>query len=270
MRFGARSPSVAGTEGWNDGGADETTVWPVRRATLRDRDRESMKINVVLVDGRKLFREGLCALLEKHADIKVVGEADDAAAAPKLVKALSPHVVILNVSLSTRDAANAVRAVAASGAASNATASGGTTPGTRVLLLTVHSDPAFFRELLEAGAAGCLTKESASEELVTAIRTVMTRKIYLSPAIADAVVSGFVIPRSKQAAKRLLSSREREILQRVADGETTRHIAARLEVSTKTIETYRRRVMQKLRLRSVAELTKYAVREGLTSLEMQA
>jgi len=227
-----------------------------------------MKINVVLVDGRKLFREGLCALLEKHSDIKVVGEADEAAAAPKLVKALSPHVVILNVTLSTRDAANAVRAIAASGA-SGASGAGSST-GSQVILLTAHSDPAFFREVLQAGAAGCLTKESASEELVSAIHTVMTRRIYLSPAIADAVVSGFVIPRTKQAERRMLSSREREILQRVADGETTRQIADRLDVSTKTVETYRRRLMEKLHLRSVAELTKYALREGLTSLELHS
>ena len=113
-----------------------------------------MKVNVLLVDRRKLFREGLCALLEKHQDIRVVGEADEAGAAPKLVKALSPHVVILNLALSTRDAANAVKTIVASGAAS----------GTRVILLTVHADATFFREILQAGAAGCLTKESASEE----------------------------------------------------------------------------------------------------------
>jgi DNA-binding NarL/FixJ family response regulator len=105
---------------------------------------------------------------------------------------------------------------------------------------------------------------------MTSIRTVMSGRIYLSPAIAEAVVTGYVIPKSKRAARQLLSSREREILQRVADGETTKQIAARLGVSSKTIETYRRRVMEKLRLRSVAELTKYAVREGLTSLELQA
>jgi DNA-binding NarL/FixJ family response regulator len=104
---------------------------------------------------------------------------------------------------------------------------------------------------------------------VTAIRTVMAGRIYLSPVIAEAVVTGYVIPKSKHAAKQLLSSREREILQRIADGETTKHIASRLGVSSKTIETYRRRVMEKLHLRSVAELTKYAVREGLTSLELQ-
>src|SRR5690349_2782991 len=109
-----------------------------------------MKINVVLVDGRKLFREGLCALLDKHADVKVVGEADEATAAPKLVRALSPHVVILNVMLSTRDAANAVRTIVGAGGAG----------GTQVILLTAHSDPAFFREVLQAGAGACLTKES--------------------------------------------------------------------------------------------------------------
>jgi DNA-binding NarL/FixJ family response regulator len=219
-----------------------------------------MKLNVLLVDGRKLFREGLCALLEKHPDVKVVGEADDAATAPKLVRALQPDVVILNLPLSTRDAANAVRTICTAGSPA----------GTRVVLLTVHTDPAFFREILQAGAAGCLTKESASEDLMTSIRTVMAGRIYLSPAIAEAVVTGYVIPKSKRAARQLLSSREREILQRVADGETTKQIAARLGVSSKTIETYRRRVMEKLRLRSVAELTKYAVREGLTSLELQA
>ena len=177
-----------------------------------------MKLNVLLVDGRKLFREGVCALLEKHADLKVVGEADDAAAAPKLVKALGPHVVVLNLTLSSRDATDSVRAIAAAGA--------------KVLLLTAHTDPVFFRDILQAGAAGCLTKESASEDLVTAIRTVMSGRIYLSPAIAEAVVTGYVIPKGRQAAKQSLSSREREILQRIADGETTKQIAAGLDVST--------------------------------------
>jgi len=218
-----------------------------------------MKTHVLVVDGRKLFREGICALLERRTDIKVVGEADAASAAPNLVEALSPDVVILNISPPNGDAATAVKRIAAAGGPK----------GPRVILLTVHSDPPFFREVLQAGAAGCLTKESASEDLVTAIHTVTAGRIYLSPAIAEAVVAGYVSPRAKTLAKRVLSSREREILRRIADGETTRDIAAGLQVSTKTIETYRRRVMEKLRLRTVAELTKYAVREGLTSLELQ-
>lgn len=216
-----------------------------------------MKVNVVLVDGRKLFREGLGALLEKHADLKVVGEADDPAAAPKLVKALAPHVVILNITLSTRSAADAIESIATARA------------GTRVVVLTLQADAGFVREVLQAGASACLTKESASSELVTAIRAVMTRQTYLSPTLADAVVAGYVLPRGKRNAGRNLSSREREILQRIADGQTTKAIASALGVSTKTIETHRRRMMEKLGLHSVAELTKYAVRAGITSLEVQ-
>ena len=221
-----------------------------------------MNVRVLLVDGRKLFREGIRALLEKRSDISVVGEADDAVAAAKLVGALAPAVVILNLGPPLRNADDAIKRIRAA-----ADANGG---GVSVILLTVHADPSFFRDVLRAGAQACLTKESASEDLIDAIRTVMSGRVYLSPAIAEAVVSGYVIPTSKHAAGQLLSSREREILGCVADGEATRHIASRLGVSSKTVETYRRRVMEKLRLRSVAELTKYAVREGLTSLERQA
>jgi DNA-binding NarL/FixJ family response regulator len=214
-----------------------------------------MRINLLLVDGRKLFREGLSVLLEKHADFTVVGEADDAAAAPKLVKALAPHVVILNATLPTRTTAKAIESIIAAKA------------GTRVIVLTFQADASFARDVLQAGGSACLTKESASSELVTAIRTVMSRQTYLSPMIADAVVAGYVLPQGKRSPRRALSSREREILQRIADGQTTKEIASALGVSAKTIETHRRRMMEKLALHSVAELTKYAVREGLTSLE---
>ena len=216
-----------------------------------------MKINVLLVDGRKLFREGLSVLLEKHPDLNVVGEADDAAAGSKLVKALAPHVVIFNATLSDGSAARAVESIATA------------KPGTRIIVLTFQADAAFIRDVLQAGASACLTKESASSELVTAIRTVISRQTYLSPGIADAVVAGYVLPRGKRRAGRHLSAREREILQRIADGQTTKEIASTLGVSTKTVETHRRRMMEKLALHSVAELTKYAVREGLTSLEMR-
>jgi DNA-binding NarL/FixJ family response regulator len=218
---------------------------------------EDKRISVLLVDGRKLFREGLGALLEKHADIKVAGEADDPAAAPKLVKALSPHVVILNVSLNTRSVARSIESI--------------TKSGSRVIVLTFQPDAAFIRDVLQAGAAACLTRESASAELVAAIRTVASEQTYLSPTIADAVVAGYLLPHGKRkGGPRHLSSREREILQRIADGQSTKAIASALGVSAKTIETHRRRLMQKLSLHSVAELTKYAVRAGLTSLELQA
>jgi DNA-binding NarL/FixJ family response regulator len=218
-----------------------------------------MKIHVLLADGRKILREGLCVLLEKHADIKVVGEAEDAQGAIKLAKALSPDIVIVNLALATKGAQDLIQAMRVA------------CPTARVLALTLWPNTTFIREILEAGAAGCLTKECASADLVTAIRTVMTHKVYLSPRIAEAVVNGYVLPAGGKAAggARALSARERQILRRIADGETTKQIALAFKVSTKTIETHRRRIMQKLGKHSVAELTKYAVREGLTSLELQ-
>ena len=217
-----------------------------------------MKIHVLLADGRKILREGLCVLLEKHADIKVIGEAEDAQAAIKLAKAVSPDIVIVNLALATKGAQDLIQAMRVA------------CPTARVLALTLWPNTTFIREILEAGAAGCLTKECASSDLVTAIRTVMTHKVYLSPRIAEAVVNGYVLPRGKSTGgARALSARERQILRRIADGETTKQIALAFKVSTKTIETHRRRIMQKLGKHSVAELTKYAVREGLTSLELQ-
>jgi DNA-binding NarL/FixJ family response regulator len=209
-----------------------------------------MPINVLLVDGPKLFREGLSALLEKHADFKVVGEADAVPAAPKLVKALAPDIVVLI--LSTRSAARSIEGVVSTGA--------------RVIVLAFHADPEFVRDVLKAGAAACLTRDSESAELIATVRSAVAKQTHLSPTVAADVVAGCGLPRGK----RELSSREREILQRVADGQTTKGIASALGVSGKTIETHRRRMMEKLGLHTVAELTKYAVRAGLTSLEMRA
>jgi DNA-binding NarL/FixJ family response regulator len=218
----------------------------------------NMKIHVLLADGRKILREGLCLLLEKHPDIKVVGEAEEAAAAVRLATALTPDLVILNVTASTLGADRVIRAIRAA------------SPSTRLLALGVRAEAPFIRQVLEAGASACLTRQCAAAELVTAIRAVMTHKVYLSPRIAEAVVSGYVLPAADGTAPggRALSPRERQTLQRIADGQTTKQIAAALRLSAKTVETHRRRIMQKLALHSVAELTKYALREGLTSIEV--
>lgn len=214
-----------------------------------------MGTNVLLADGRKLFREGLSVLLEKHADIHVIGEAEDGQSAAKLMRAMSPHVVILNATLSTRATADLVRSLR------------GAQKEVRVIVLSMHPTLPFVREILEAGAAACLTKECASEELVSAIRTVVQGRVYLSSKIGELVVSGYVGTAARANAPRPLSEREREILRRIAEGQTTKQIAQALRVGTKTVETHRRRMMEKLNKHSVAELTKYAVMEGLTSLE---
>ena len=141
-------------------------------------------------------------------------------------------------------------------------------PNVRVVALTMDPTPHLLRDLLNVGVHGCLTKQSSATELVEAIRTVMTDTMYLSPALVDLVANGNGHPLpAPSIPTRPLAPREREILQRIAGGETTKEIARALGVGTKTVETHRRRMMQKLNKHSVAELTKYAVREGLTPLE---
>ena len=233
-----------------------------------------MKTSVILVDGRKMMREGLRLLLERHEDIHVAGEADEGRAAAKIVKALSADVALLNVTFLSREVRDVIKTLSRGGK-------------TKVVCLTISHDAAFVRDLLQAGAVACLTKEAAADELVTAIRTVVDGTVYLSPSVAHAVVAQYVAPstskrrsggdaangtggggRATDAAA--LTPREREILRRIADGESSKQIAAALEIGLKTVDTHRRRLMEKLKCYSVAELTKYAVRHGLTPLEAGA
>jgi DNA-binding NarL/FixJ family response regulator len=215
-----------------------------------------MKTRVVVADARKIYREGICALLERHTDIKLVGEADLGQAAVKLAAAMTPDVAVLNVSASTHGLPDLIRELRAAH------------PPIRVIVLTLSPNASFVREILGAGAAGCLTKDCASGDLVTAIRTVMTHKVYLGPGTVELVIHGYVLPADRKAKKpRALSPRETVILRQIADGQSTKEIAARFGVSSKTIETHRRRIMQKLGRHTVAGLTKYAVQEGITSFE---
>jgi DNA-binding NarL/FixJ family response regulator len=220
----------------------------------------STKINVLLADGRKLVREGLSLLLERHEGIGVIGEAVDAQGAVKLVKALPVDVVILNLASPMLGGLDAVKALVRVR----------TERPTRIIVLMMNPDAALARGLLEAGASGCLAKEAAGAELVQAIRTVQAGRVYLSPSLVDAVVGGYVRPTKGAARERPLAPRERVILERIAAGESTKEIAAALGVSTRTVETQRRRIMQKLDRHSVAELTKYAVVQGITPLDGSA
>ena len=220
--------------------------------------RASNPVNVVLVEGRKLLREGLCALLERHEDIRIVGEVEDAHSVTKLIRTLPVDVVVLNVIPPQVGGVDLVQRLTRAH------------PAVRFVVLTMDPTPRLLQDLLTAGVHGCLTKRSSATELVEAIRTVMMEKTYLSPSLADAVLDD----QPRAAARvtpttpvRPLAPREREILQRIAAGESTKGIARALGVGTKTVETHRRRMMQKLNKHTVAELTKYAVLEGLTTLE---
>jgi DNA-binding NarL/FixJ family response regulator len=142
------------------------------------------------------------------------------------------------------------------------------TKDVKIIALSMHSDRRFVLEMLKAGASGYLLKDSAFEELVTAVHTVMTGQSYLSPRITDIVVKEYLhnLPRNDSTAFSILTQREREVLQHLAEGKTTKQIASTLNLSVKTVETHRQQIMDKLQIRSVAELTKYAIREGITSL----
>jgi DNA-binding NarL/FixJ family response regulator len=209
-------------------------------------------IRVLVAGGRKITREGLGVLLEKGG-IRLVGEADDLRAVVRLAQAVPADAIVLNPSSSAHDLPGTVAALREAGDA-------------RVVVLCLHTDWASVRELLGAGALGCLARDSASNELIDAIRTVAAGRVYLSSRLAGALVSDYLHD-PKAPRRKKLAPREREILRRIANGESTRQIAAALHIGTKTVETHRRRIMEKLQKRSLAELTKYAIREGLSSLE---
>ena len=214
-----------------------------------------MPVRIVIADDHRIVREGLRHLLEKRTDFTVVAEASDGEAAVRLAKEVSPDIIILDISMPGMNGIEAARRILAE------------RPGVRVLALSMHSDRRFVIETLKAGASGYVLKDSAFDELVHAIEVVMARGAFLSPAITEMVVRDFVAQAGEDAAVfSVLTPREREVLQLMAEGAPTKAIAARLAVSVKTVETYRQQVMEKLDLHSVAELTKYAIREGLTEL----
>ncbi len=215
-----------------------------------------MKIRVLLADDHRILREGLRALLEREPDLAVVGAAENGREAVRLARELAPDVAVLDVAMPDLNGIDAARQILAEN------------PGVKVIALSMHADKRFVAEMLRVGASGYLVKDCASDALAAAIRAVMAGQVYLGPAVAGVVVQDYVNKLS--AAQRqdppVLSGREREVVQLLAEGRSTREVAERLHVSVKTVETHRVNVMKKLGLTSLAELTKYAIREGLTAL----
>lgn len=215
-----------------------------------------MNIRILLADDHKIIREGLRALLEKQPEMEVVAEAQDGLSTVKLSQKLGPDIVIMDIGMPEMNGIEATRQIVSQSKA------------IKVIALSMHSDRRFVLQMLEAGASGYLLKDSAFEELVASIRTVMANQSYLSPAITDVVIREYLsnTGRDRQTAFKVLTAREREVLQLLAEGKTTKQTALLLNVSVKTIETHRQQIMEKLKIRSIAELTKYAIREGLTAL----
>ena len=214
-----------------------------------------MEIKILLADDHKLFREGLKTLVNKQPDMKIIGEANDGFSTVELYEKFSPHIVIMDISMPNMNGIEATRKIISQN------------PSARIIALSMHSDKRYVIETLKNGALGYLLKDSAFEELVQAIRTVMKNETYLSSAITTIVIKDFlVVNKREESAFTLLSSRQREVLQMLSEGHTTKQIALQLGVSTKTIETHRKQIMDKLNIYSLAELTKYAIREGITEL----
>jgi len=216
-----------------------------------------MSTRILLADDHQIFREGLASLLERQQDMDVIQQASDGLQAVRVSRDLKPDVVVMDLTMPGMNGIEATRLIT------------NEVPGVKVLCLSVHGDTQFISAVLDAGASGYLLKDCAFEELVTAIHTVMGNQIYLSPGIAGTLVDDYKArrPESAPSAFSQLTEREREIVQLLAEGQSTKEIAERLCLSVKTVGTHREHLMAKLHVHSLAQLTKYAIREGLTSVE---
>ncbi len=214
-------------------------------------------IRILLADDHKIVRDGLRSLIEDQSHMTVVGEAENGRAAIELTAELLPDIILMDVGMPDLNGVEATRRIKAEH------------PAIHVIALSMHSDTQFVARMLEAGAAGYLLKDCAFEELTDALEEVGQGRTYLSPTIAGPLVEDYIRRVSEDDSDNAtpLSPREREVLQLLAEGLISKQIARRLGVSEKTIETHRSRLMNKLGIRSVAELTKYAIRHGLTGLE---
>ncbi len=218
--------------------------------------QNEMKITVMIADDHMIVRDGLRSLLEKQPDIEVVAEADNGRTALKYAQQLSPDVIIMDIGMHGMNGIDATRQII------------GKLPDVKILALSMYSDKQFIKGMFKAGASGYMLKDSASKELVDAIRIVADSKVYISPSIAGVVTEDYLerLAEKDTSVHSVLTSREVEVLQLLAEGESTKQAASTLGVSTKTIESHRQNIMKKLDIDNIVDLIKYAIREGITHL----
>ncbi len=207
------------------------------------------KIRILLADDHPVVRQGFRLILTAQPDMEIVGEAGNGRQAVELAQGLLPDVVVMDVAMPELNGIEATRRLAR------------VAPRTRVLALSMHKDSVYVREILRAGARGYLLKDSVDRDLLAAVRAVAGGEGYLSPGVADAVLSDY--RRHVTDPLDLLSSREREVLQMIAEGKTNKEIAAALNLSVYTVDAHRGRIMEKLNLHSMGELVRFAMRSGL-------
>jgi len=207
------------------------------------------RIRILLADDHAVVRQGFRMILSAHPDLEIVGEAGNGREAVELAAALRPDVVVMDVAMPELNGIEAARRLTAEN------------PHTRVVALSMHKDSVYVREILRAGARGYLLKDSVADDLVAAVRAVAAGEGYLSPGVSNAVLDDY----RKHVTNPidLLSSREREVLQMLAEGKTNKEIAVVLNLSVYTVEAHRGRIMEKLNVHSINELVRFAVRNGL-------
>ena len=216
-----------------------------------------MTVRILLADDHGIVRNGLRSLLEKHPDMEVVAEATDGRMAIEMARELLPHVVLMDINMANLNGVDATHRIVSE------------MPEVKVIALSMHSSRRYVSDMLKAGVSGYVLKDCVFDELAHAIRMVVSGQTYLSPRITGVVVEDYInrLPIPEKGASNLLTDRQREVLQLIAEGKSTKQIAQKLDISTKTVEANRRQIMLKLETDSVADLTKYAIREGLTTLE---
>ncbi len=206
-------------------------------------------IRVLLADDHAMVRKGFRMILEAQPDMEIAGEAGNGREAVELAEKLHPDVVVMDVAMPELNGIEATRRLAAS------------SPHTRILALSMHKDSVYVREILRAGARGYLLKDSIDTDLISAVRAVAKGDGYISPGVSDAVLSDY--RRHVTDPIDLLTSREREVLQMIAESKTNKEIAVALNLSVYTVEAHRGKIMEKLNLHSTGELVRFAVRHGL-------
>jgi two-component system response regulator NreC len=209
------------------------------------------RIRILLADDHAVLRAGLRALLAAQGDLEVVGEASEGAEAVRLCQALRPDVVVMDIGMPGVSGIDATARIKRD------------LPGTKVLILSMHDDRGYLRQVLRAGASGYVLKKAADTELLAAIRAAARGEVFLDPSLAKALVDEVVEPRVTGAEPHALSDREQEVLRLLTHGHTNQQVADRLCISVKSVETYKARLMEKLGLKGRAELVRYALQHGL-------
>jgi DNA-binding NarL/FixJ family response regulator len=216
-----------------------------------------MAIRLLLADDHRLFRDGLRTLLARDSEIEVVAETCDGLETVQAVNSFKPHVILMDISMPNMNGIESTRRIAKEH------------PKTRIIILSMHSDRRFVLESFRAGAFGYVLKDCSVDTLLDAIHCVFKNQFYLDKTIAKIVIKDYVNLNAEKPDSlfAVLSPREREVLQLMAEGYSTKEIADKISISIKTVETHRKQLMDKLNIHNIAQLTKYAIREGLTTLD---